>query len=60
MNLTIFDETKHLTLFREECRAEGENLLADAIVRIRNGETEQQLIASGVKEHTAHLACTLR
>ncbi len=41
-------------------RTEGQNELAKAIKRIHNGETIEDLIKSGVDEHTANLAYSCR
>ena len=41
---------------RTEGRAEGQSELANAIHRLKSGETMEQLIASGVDDKTANLA----
>lgn len=58
--LTEFDESVYMDLLRKEVRAEareeGQADLVNAINRIRNGETVQDLIDSGVDSLTANLA----
>ena len=60
MVLTEFDESVYMDLLRKEVRAEareeGQADLVNAINRIRNGETVQDLIDSGVDSLTANLA----
>ena len=45
---------------REEGREEGVNLLAEVVRRLRNGESKEVIIASGVDEHTVEIAETLK
>ena len=45
---------------REEGREEGVNLLAEVVRRLRNGESKELIIASGVDEHTVEIAETLK
>ena len=40
--------------------SEGQNVLADAIKRIRNGESKEEIIASGIDEQTVNLAMVLK
>ncbi|MBO6207783.1 MAG: hypothetical protein J6O73_12700 [Lachnospiraceae bacterium] len=54
--LTEYDEAKTMACFKEEGREEGEDLLADVIKRIRNGETPEKIIASGVSPQTVEKA----
>ena len=41
-------------------RKEGEDILADTVVRLRNGESPEQIVASGIPQHTVDLAMTIR
>ena len=41
-------------------RAEGQNLLVAVVNRLRNGETAEQVIASGVDAHTVELAQSIK
>ncbi len=43
-----------------EGRAEGQNLLVAVVNRLRNGETAEQIIASGVDAHTVALAQSIK
>lgn len=43
-----------------EGRAEGQNLLVAVVNRLRNGETAEQIIASGVDAHTVELAQSIK
>ena len=43
-----------------EGRAEGQNLLAAVVNRLRNGETAEQIIASGVDAQTVALAQSIK
>lgn len=45
---------------REEGLAEGKQLLANAIRRLQDGETAEQLIASGLDSDTVELALTFK
>lgn len=45
---------------REEGREEGEKILADTVVRLRNGESAEQIVASGIPQHTVDLAMTIQ
>lgn len=38
----------------------GENTLAETIKRLRNGESPEQIVASGIPQHTVDLAMTIR
>lgn len=40
--------------------AEGQNLLVAVVNRLRNGETAEQIIASGVDAHTVALAQSIK
>ena len=39
---------------------QGQNDLITAIARLRNGEIREELIASGLDEHTVDLAMTIK
>lgn len=39
---------------------QGQNILIDTIKRLRNGESKEDIIASGVDEHTVDLALSIR
>ena len=43
-----------------EGRAEGRNALVDAVMRLRKGESKEQLLSSGVDEDTIELAFTIK
>ena len=43
-----------------EGRAEGQNLLVAVVNRLRNGETAEQIIASGVDTQTVALAQSIK
>lgn len=45
---------------RREGRQEGQNVLVETITRLRNGETPEQLLASGIDQHTVDLALTIK
>lgn len=45
---------------RVEGRAEGQNLLATVVQRLRNGETPEQILASGIDSQTIELAQTIQ
>ena len=45
---------------RKEGRKEGEDILADTVVRLRNGESSEQIVASGISQHTVDLAMTIQ
>ena len=45
---------------RREGRKEGENILADTVVRLRQGETPEQLAARGIDQSTIDLAMTIK
>lgn len=45
---------------RREGRQEGQNVLVETITRLRNGETPEQLLASGIDQHTIDLALTIK
>ena len=45
---------------RKEGRKEGQNLLATVVLRLRNGETPEQILASGVDAKTIELAETIK
>ena len=45
---------------RKEGRKEGEDILADTVVRLRNGESSEQIVASGIPQHTVDLAITIQ
>lgn len=51
---------KGLTEGRAEGRAEGQNLLVAVVNRLRNGETAEQIIASGVDAQTVALAQSIK
>ena len=44
----------------EKGLAEGQNLLVAVVNRLRNGETAEQIIASGVDAHTVALAQSIK
>ena len=57
--LLNFDENdleESLKEEREEGRQEGQSILAEAIKRLKNGETSKELINSGLDEYTVNLA----
>ncbi len=60
MVLTEFNEKVFVNSIKAEGRVEGQNDLVKAIERIRGGETVEDLIKSGVDEHTANLAFAYR
>lgn len=43
-----------------EVRTKGQSDLADTVLRLRKGETKEQLLQSGVDEKTIDLALTLK
>ena len=43
-----------------EGRTEGRNALVDAVMRLRKGESKEQLLSSGVDEDTIELAFTIK
>lgn len=45
---------------RAEGRAEGQSLLAEAVKRLKAGETPEQILASGMDEETVAIALTIR
>lgn len=45
---------------RKEGRQEGENILANTVKRLRNGESPEQIVASGVEQRTVDLAMTIK
>lgn len=45
---------------RQEGRREGENILVDTVMRLRNGESPEQIVASGVEQRTVDLALTIK
>lgn len=51
---------KGLAEGRVEGRAEGQNLLVAVVNRLRNGETAEQIIASGVDAQTVALAQSIK
>ena len=44
----------------QEGRQEGQNILVDAVNRLRRGETPEQIIASGIDQKTVDLALTIK
>ena len=56
MVITEFNEEVFVKGIREEGREEGQNSLIEAIERLRNGESKEEIIASGIDEHTVELA----
>ena len=46
--------------FVDGIREEGQNLLATVVLRLRNGETPEQILASGVDAKTIELAETIK
>lgn len=38
----------------------GQNMLVDAIMRLRRGETPEQIVASGIEQKTVELAQTIK
>ena len=45
---------------RAEGRAEGQSLLAEAVKRLKAGETPEQILASGIDKETVAIALTIR
>ena len=39
---------------------EGEDILADTVVRLRNGESPEEIVASGIPQHTVDLALAIK
>ena len=56
--LLHFDEND-LKKSLEEEREEGRKELADAIIRLKGGESPDSLLSSGLPEETVNLAVTL-
>ena len=54
--ITEYNEKSFVDGIREEGRKEGQNLLATVVLRLRNGETPEQILASGVDAKTIELA----
>ena len=54
--LTEYDEEKTLRTIAREEREEGQNDLVAVIGRMRNGESRESIIASGVDKYTADRA----
>lgn len=44
----------------QEGRQEGQNILVDAVNRLRRGETPEQIVASGIDQKTVDLALTIK
>ena len=53
-------ERKGIEKVLVEGRAEGQNLLVAVVNRLRNGETAEQIIASGVAAQTVALAQSIK
>ena len=45
---------------RQEGRQEGQNILVEAVNRLRRGETPEQIVASGIDQKTVDLALTIK
>ena len=58
--ITEYNEKSFVYGIREEGRKEGQNLLATVVLRLRNGETPEQILASGVDAKTIELAETIK
>ena len=58
--ITEYNEKSFVDGIREEGREEGQNLLATVVLRLRNGETPEQILASGVDAKTIELAETIK
>ena len=58
--ITEYNEKSFVDGIREEGRKEGKNLLATVVLRLRNGETPEQILASGVDAKTIELAETIK
>ena len=58
--ITEYNEKSFVDGIREEGRKEGQNLLATVVLRLRNGETPEQILASGVDAKTIELAETIK
>ena len=56
MCITEYNEKSFVDGIREE----GQNLLATVVLRLRNGETPEQILASGVDAKTIELAETIK
>ena len=39
---------------------QGQNILVEAVERLRNGETKEEILKSGIDEHTFELAMSIR
>lgn len=53
-------ENKGMEQGIEQGIEQGQNLLIETIQRLKNGESREDIIASGVDEHTVDLACSVR
>jgi hypothetical protein len=53
-------ENKGIEKGREEGRTSGQNDLMEAISRLRQGESREKIIASGIDEHTVDLAMVVK
>ena len=58
--ITEYNEKSFVDGIREEGRKEGQNLFATVVLRLRNGETPEQILASGVDAKTIELAETIK
>ena len=58
--ITEYNEKSFVDGIREEGREEGQNLLATVVLRLRNGETPEQILSSGVDSKTIELAETIK
>ena len=57
--LTEYDEEKHMRLTRKQSREEGQDLLVNVIERLRGGEKEESILASGVDRGTVDRALSV-
>ena len=60
MCITEYNEKSFVDGIRAEGRAEGQNLLVTVVNRLRNGETAEQIIASGIDAETVALAQSIK
>lgn len=58
--ITEYNEKTFIDGIRAESRAEGMNQLANAVTRLRSGETPEQLKTSGVDQKTIDLALAIK